>query len=41
MKPLLNSDGAWDVDTQVLRNEGSFDYYAFVIRKASKVVQAV
>ncbi|KAI9152132.1 EEF1A lysine methyltransferase 4 [Paramyrothecium foliicola] len=35
MKPLLNAGGLWDIDMQVLAEEGSFDYYGFVIKKAA------
>ncbi len=34
IKPLLNPDNAWDLDMQVLGEEGSFDYYGFVMRKS-------
>ena len=34
MKPLLNPDGLWDLEMQVLAEQGTFDYYGFVIRKA-------
>ncbi|TDZ29565.1 EEF1A lysine methyltransferase 4 [Colletotrichum spinosum] len=36
MKPLLNSDGLWDLQMDVLSGgESSFDYYGFVLRKSS------
>jgi hypothetical protein len=34
MKPLLNPEGLWDVDMQILGDVGSFDYYGYLIRKA-------
>ncbi|KAG8632154.1 hypothetical protein KVT40_001294 [Elsinoe batatas] len=34
MKPLLNPDGLWDLDLQVLSGGGGFDYYGYVIRKS-------
>ena len=34
MKPLLNPDGLWDLDMQMLGNGGAFEYYGFVIKKA-------
>ncbi|KAJ4300369.1 hypothetical protein N0V88_003043 [Collariella sp. IMI 366227] len=34
MKPLLNPEGLFDVEMQTLSDEGSFDYYTYVIRKA-------
>jgi hypothetical protein len=34
MKPLLNPDGLWDLDMQVLGGVGTFDYYGYVIRKS-------
>jgi hypothetical protein len=34
MKPLLNPEGLWDVDMQILGGVGSFDYYGYLIRKA-------
>ncbi|GAB1313469.1 hypothetical protein MFIFM68171_03679 [Madurella fahalii] len=33
MKPLLNPDGLWEVDMQILGDGGSFDYYGYSIRK--------
>ncbi|KAK0629096.1 S-adenosyl-L-methionine-dependent methyltransferase [Bombardia bombarda] len=33
IKPLLNPEGLWDLDMQVLGEEGSFDYYGFVVTK--------
>lgn len=33
IKPLLNPDGLWDMDMQVLGDGGSFDYYGFSIKK--------
>ncbi|KAK1762010.1 S-adenosyl-L-methionine-dependent methyltransferase [Phialemonium atrogriseum] len=36
MTPLLNPDGLWDLDFEVLGGKvGSFDYYGWVLRKAS------
>ena len=35
MKPLLNPEGLWDMDMQVLSDVGSFDYYGYLIRKAA------
>ncbi|KAJ2906278.1 hypothetical protein MKZ38_002357 [Zalerion maritima] len=36
IRPLLNPDGIWNLDLEVLGGkEGSFDYYGWVIRKAS------
>jgi len=35
MKVLSNPDGLWDVEMQILGNEGSFDYYGYVFRKAN------
>ncbi|KAK0736324.1 S-adenosyl-L-methionine-dependent methyltransferase [Apiosordaria backusii] len=34
MKPLLNPEGLWDVELQVLGDSGSLDYYGYLIRKA-------
>ncbi|KAH7175934.1 S-adenosyl-L-methionine-dependent methyltransferase [Dactylonectria macrodidyma] len=34
MKPILNANGAWDMDIQVLGDAGSFDYYGYNIQKA-------
>lgn len=34
MKLLLNPEGLWDVEMQILGDEGSFDYYGYVFRKA-------
>jgi len=34
MRPLLNPEGLWDVELQVLSDSGSLDYYGFLIRKA-------
>ena len=35
MRPLLNPEGLWDLEMQVLSDVGSFDYYSYVIRKAA------
>ncbi|KAK1749458.1 S-adenosyl-L-methionine-dependent methyltransferase [Echria macrotheca] len=35
MRPLLNPDGLWDVEMQTISDRGSFDYYAYLIRKKS------
>jgi len=37
MKPLLSQGGLFDLEMQVLNDIGSFDYYGYVIRKASVV----
>lgn len=34
IRPLLNVDGLWNLDLEVLSGQGSFDYYGWVIRKA-------
>ncbi|GIZ42715.1 hypothetical protein CKM354_000597400 [Cercospora kikuchii] len=35
VKPLLNQDNLWDMHMEVLKpSENSFEYYAFVLRKA-------
>ena len=34
IKPLLNPDGAWDIDMQTLNGGGSFDYFGYLIQKA-------
>ncbi|KAF6789687.1 methyltransferase type 11 [Colletotrichum sojae] len=35
MKPLLNSEGLWDMEMDVLSGgESAFDYYGFILRKA-------
>ncbi|KAL1837997.1 hypothetical protein VTJ49DRAFT_3145 [Mycothermus thermophilus] len=36
MKPLLNPEGLWDLDMQVLGDSGAFNYYGYLLRKASK-----
>lgn len=34
VKPLLNQDGLWDLQMEVLQgSENSFEYYGFVLRK--------
>ncbi len=35
IKPLLNPEGLWNVEMQVLSDVGSFNYYSYVIRKAA------
>jgi ubiquinone/menaquinone biosynthesis C-methylase UbiE len=35
MRPLLDIDDLWTLDMEVLSSKGSFDYYGWVIRKAS------
>ncbi|KAL7926377.1 S-adenosyl-L-methionine-dependent methyltransferase [Trichoderma austrokoningii] len=41
VKPLLNADDMWDIDMQVLRDESSFDYYGFVVKKRLDFSEAV
>ena len=37
LRPLLSQDGRWKLETEVLGGTGaSFDYYAWVLRKAEK-----
>ncbi|EQB45678.1 hypothetical protein CGLO_15417 [Colletotrichum gloeosporioides Cg-14] len=37
MKPLLNSEGLWDLEMDVLSGgESAFDYYGFVLRKKAQ-----
>lgn len=33
MQPLLNAGDLWNLDMQVLSDQGSFDYYGYVITK--------
>lgn len=35
IQPLLNPDGIWDLEMQVLGREGSFEYWRYVIKKNS------
>ncbi len=36
IKPLVNDDGIWDLEVQVLRDgDSSFDYHAFIMKKAN------
>lgn len=41
IKPLLNPDDLWDIDMQVLGDEGSFNYYGFVMKKHLESSEAV
>ncbi|KAK4457715.1 hypothetical protein QBC42DRAFT_256081, partial [Cladorrhinum samala] len=34
MKILLNPEGLWELEMQILGDSGSFDYYGYLIRKA-------
>ncbi|KAI8154295.1 EEF1A lysine methyltransferase 4 [Colletotrichum sp. SAR 10_70] len=37
MKPLLNSEGLWDLEMDVLSGgESAFDYYGFILRKKAQ-----
>ncbi|KAL2270158.1 hypothetical protein VTJ83DRAFT_2342 [Remersonia thermophila] len=36
VKPLLNPEGLWDLDMQVLGDAGAFEYYGYLIRKAPR-----
>jgi len=37
IKPLVNADNLWDLETEVLREgETSFDYHAFIMSKSDK-----
>lgn len=39
IRPLLDLDGLWNLDMEVLSGKGSFDYYGWVLRKASDLDQ--
>ena len=35
MHPLLRATKLWDIDMQIISGKGSFDYYAYILRKAT------